>query len=87
MVGAQLTRLTKFLVAKANLNLESTRIIAHSIGAHAAGYTGADMEGLIGHITALDPADPYFGGTEFNFNCVKQLFILSFIFNNFYNVK
>jgi len=64
MVGAQLTRLANFLVKEANLNLEQTRIVAHSIGSHAAGYAGEALGGLIGHITALDPAEPYFGGTD-----------------------
>lgn len=64
MVGAQLTRLARFLVEKANLDLSNTRIIAHSIGAHAAGYAGEALGGIVGHITALDPAEPYFGGTD-----------------------
>jgi hypothetical protein len=64
MVGAQLTRFLKFMVAKAGLDLGALRVVAHSIGAHAAGYTGADLNGAIGLITALDPADPYFGGTD-----------------------
>lgn len=63
MVGAQMTRFIKFLEAKASLELGSVRMVGHSVGAHAASYTGDAFWGAIGQITALDPTDQYFGGT------------------------
>jgi len=51
MVGAQLVRLLNFLVAKTELDLGSVRIVAHSVGAHAASYAGYEFWGAIGHIT------------------------------------
>jgi hypothetical protein len=57
-------RMSKFLAAKASLNYAELEIIGHSIGAHVAGYLGHRLGGAVGHITALDASDPYFGGTD-----------------------
>jgi pancreatic triacylglycerol lipase len=64
LVGSQIYRMLNFLVAKASLNLADVRIVGHSLGAHAAGYAGHRTGVALGHITALDTAEPYFGGTD-----------------------
>ncbi|XP_078477936.1 lipase member H, partial [Lampetra planeri] len=41
----------------------SIHMIGISLGAHISGFVGANMNGTIGRITALDPAGPQFTGT------------------------
>lgn len=49
-------------------NLDQIHFIGHSLGAHMGGYAGyylqRDFELKLGRITGMDPAGPYFAGTE-----------------------
>ncbi|XP_017348083.1 lipase member H isoform X2 [Ictalurus punctatus] len=51
-------------IKQAGLNLSSIHMIGVSLGAHISGFTGANFNGSIGRITALDPAGPSFRGTS-----------------------
>ncbi|XP_033466029.1 lipase member H [Epinephelus lanceolatus] len=45
-------------------SLSSIHMIGVSLGAHISGFVGANLNGSIGWITALDPAGPQFTGTS-----------------------
>ncbi|XP_018573353.1 uncharacterized protein LOC108912569 isoform X2 [Anoplophora glabripennis] len=59
LVGKQLSLLLRGLVEKNGLSLRNTHIIGFSLGAHIAGFAGADL-GNLSRITGLDPAGPLF---------------------------
>uniref|UniRef100_A0A194AQ58 Putative pancreatic triacylglycerol lipase-like protein n=1 Tax=Pinctada fucata TaxID=50426 RepID=A0A194AQ58_PINFU len=62
VVGALMAKMIKQLVT-VGADLNRVHIIGHSLGAHIAGYAGERLDKL-GRISGLDPADPYFQGTD-----------------------
>jgi pancreatic triacylglycerol lipase len=64
LVGAMTARLLAYLEEKGGLRIEDVSIVGHNLGAHIAGYAGDRLQGRIPHIVAVDPSDPYFGGTD-----------------------
>ncbi|KAK7130740.1 hypothetical protein R3I94_016025 [Phoxinus phoxinus] len=60
-VAANLTELIRKMETN-GANLSSIHLIGVSLGAHISGFTGAEFNGEIGRITALDPAGPEFNG-------------------------
>ncbi|XP_063430812.1 pancreatic triacylglycerol lipase-like [Mytilus trossulus] len=63
VVGALIAKLIKLLQERGNAKPQDFHIIGHSLGAHIAGYAGERTPNL-GRITGLDPAGPYFAGTD-----------------------
>ena len=68
IVGVDVAKLIDELIAKTNAKMDDFHLIGHSLGCHVAGYAGERLKGLVGRITGLDPAGPYF---EFSDNRVK----------------
>jgi len=64
LVGAQSAEMIRYLENKGNLTIADVHVIGHSLGAQVAGYIGDRLMNRLPHITALDPAEPYFGGTD-----------------------
>lgn len=62
-VGENLTSLVKLMQSN-GVSLSSIHLIGVSLGAHIAGFIGANFNSSIGRITALDPAGPLFTGTS-----------------------
>ncbi|XP_020283949.1 pancreatic triacylglycerol lipase-like isoform X2 [Pseudomyrmex gracilis] len=60
LVGLEIAHLIKHLQTKYGVDLNDVHLIGHSLGAHTAGYAGEKLNGKIGRITGLDPAEPYF---------------------------
>ncbi|VDI66319.1 pancreatic triacylglycerol lipase, partial [Mytilus galloprovincialis] len=63
VVGALIAKLIKLLQERGDAKPQDFHIIGHSLGAHIAGYAGERTPNL-GRITGLDPAGPYFAGTD-----------------------
>lgn len=76
-VGRQLTVLLYYIAKFNGLDLsddsfaEKIYIIGHSLGAHIAGFTGADLAGRIGRISGLEPAGPQFDSLDARFRLDK----------------
>jgi len=64
VVGAELARLVNTLINRHGISADNFHIIGHSLGSHIAGYAGSRITGLVGRITGLDPAGPYFENTD-----------------------
>ncbi|XP_005735474.1 lipase member H [Pundamilia nyererei] len=60
-VASNITALINML-QEHGADLSSIHMIGVSLGAHISGFTGANLKGEIGRITALDPAGPGFKG-------------------------
>ena len=64
-VGGYLAEFLEFLQMKGNLSLNDVHILGHSLGAHVAGFAGANLSEMIGRITGMDPARPGFETPRF----------------------
>jgi pimeloyl-ACP methyl ester carboxylesterase len=64
VVGAEIAKLIRALAADKGAQLVNFHLIGHSLGAHISGYAGQHLNGKLGRITGLDPAGPFFEGTE-----------------------
>lgn len=62
VVGAEIAFLVQVLSTELGYSPEDVHLIGHSLGAHVAGEAGRRLEGNIGRITGLDPAEPCFEG-------------------------
>lgn len=61
IVGRQLSLFLHYLNELFHIDLENKfHLVGHSLGAHIAGFVGADNDSKIARITGLDPAGPIF---------------------------
>ncbi|EHA99630.1 Pancreatic lipase-related protein 2 [Heterocephalus glaber] len=63
VVGAEVAYLLQVLSTELRYDPEDAHVIGHSLGAHAAAEAGRRLEGRLGRITGLDPAEPCFQDT------------------------
>ncbi|XP_020008795.1 pancreatic lipase-related protein 2-like [Castor canadensis] len=63
VVGAEIAFLVQALSTQLEYSPENVHLIGHSLGAHVAAEAGRRLEGYLGRITGLDPAEPCFQGT------------------------
>lgn len=59
LVGKQLAIFLKGLIGNIGLSVRKMHLIGFSLGAHVAGFAGAEL-GNLSRITGLDPAGPLF---------------------------
>ncbi len=68
LVGEHVGEMLSDLIRKTGLNPKNIHIIGHSLGSHVSGHIGRQIQrsglGKIGRITALDPARPWFDGSN-----------------------
>jgi hypothetical protein len=68
VVGEKTAYLINFLVSNGYTTADKVTVSGHSLGAHVAGFAGADYQKLSGQkfarITGLDPALPRFGAVD-----------------------
>lgn len=63
VVGLEIEHFVKSLMISLNLKPFNIHCIGHSLGAHACGYAGENID-KIGQISGLDPAGPLFSRTQ-----------------------
>uniref|UniRef100_A0A1I8IAF5 Lipase domain-containing protein n=1 Tax=Macrostomum lignano TaxID=282301 RepID=A0A1I8IAF5_9PLAT len=67
VVGAVVARMLRWLHSRFGVDLDNVHVIGFSLGGHIAGYVGRRLRERgtpLGRITGLDPAGPYFEGTD-----------------------
>ena len=68
LVGSHCARFIHHIISEYGVDPDNVEIIGHSLGAHGAGYAGEALQKnhniVLGKITGLDPAGPYFTGTK-----------------------
>ncbi|XP_036592016.1 pancreatic triacylglycerol lipase-like [Trichosurus vulpecula] len=63
VVGAEIAYFVDYLKNELDYSPSNVHVIGHSLGSHIAGEAGKRSNGLLGRITGLDPAEPYFQDT------------------------
>ena len=68
IVGEHVGKMLSDLIRKTGLNPKNIHIVGHSLGSHVSAHIGREIQklglGKIGRITALDPAKPWFDGSN-----------------------
>ncbi|XP_040063664.2 pancreatic lipase-related protein 2-like [Ixodes scapularis] len=62
IVGLEVASLIEKLRLAFGVAPESMHVYGHSLGSHIGGYAGEKLQGRLGRITGLDPAEPFFQG-------------------------
>ena len=67
-VGKHVGKLFSELIREKGLDPKKIHIVGHSLGSHVAAHIGRQIQesglGKVGRITALDPAKPWFDGSN-----------------------